>query len=784
MNNHEKTPNPTQSPRYTQPSDLPSARATQGNASHPIRRGFFMASLSLAAALTACWSATPQSVPGTVTNADTGFRVTNVQAFNSGVNSQGATGATGSSTGISINFDQAVDRASVERAISVFDGEVNNATNPATSTALGLTSMCNGNWRVRNPNATPISFTWDVYKTTQNGAGVVPANTDAFFTSSLGANTVRVFVNGKQQQTKATNPAACTSSALSFAWAADSKSVVASPKTALVLNKTYSVAVSTFAKNSSGSAALSVPFVSKVVLQENSSTSGTLVPGGSWTSKDGVRIVAPAGSISSPVTISVTKRSEPAESFGLLPSIYEPVAIYEVTSNPIAGTDSEDLQLYFPVPNAADLQQYALLRLSYHDAIPSLSGSGIKSWSNQAYNVERLNEIKQEQNTIDVDHFMIAKSTFPQVLLNSLEKNTTNGPNFKPKCKNVANCTTIVNQIESIQEEEYSKLIYDFGLDQNILVNKNIFRSSIIDPFDVRCITSKAAAIYEAIEKSFLFCVDPATRIPYALAQRNIVRHEFFHALQFEKLFQAGVRVENKSTYTYLRQFATNPGDRPEYTVGRRWFIEGTANAAEYSNRVSFSRSVTDLGNENVDNDLFKVTSTLKENRLKSGSTFQINDAYETQDFWVFAGQNTLNEKTKFNLTYLLDIFSSGLKSASPAQELDTKFSGIGYPGGIKRAYWEFSKNQSYERFESSVNLGNAPCSINLNTSFPDVSKKQAQEDGKSPIYVEDLSKALTYNFAGNSDQIKDKPFTVSSLTTKVITMNFSNAILTSISSA
>ncbi len=253
--------------------------------------------LSLAAALTACWSVTPQPIISTTQSINDAFQIAGVQAFNTGVNSQGATGATASSTGISINFDQAVDRASLERAISVFDGEVNNATNPATSTALGLTSMCNGSWRVRNPNATPISFTWDVYKTTQNGAGVVPANTDAFFTSSLGANTVRVFVKGVQQQTKATNPAACTSSALSFAWATDSKSVVASPKTALVLNKTYSVVVSTFAKNSSGSAALSVPFVSKVVVHENSSTSGTLVPGGSFTSRDGVTIEAPGTSL-------------------------------------------------------------------------------------------------------------------------------------------------------------------------------------------------------------------------------------------------------------------------------------------------------------------------------------------------------------------------------------------------------------------------------------------------------------------------------------------------------
>jgi hypothetical protein len=779
MTNHEKTPKTAHTPRYTQPS----ARATQGQPSHPIR-GLFMASLtfSLAAALTACWSATPQPIISTTRSLNDAFQITNVQAFNTGVNSQGATGATASSTGISINFDQAVNRASVEQSVNIFEGEINHDTNPTPNqfTKLGLTSMCNGYWRVRNPNTVPISFTWDVFKTPENGAGVVQANSDTFFTSSLNADTIRVHVNNKQQQVKAKNPAACTSSALSFAWAADSKSVVASPKTALVLNKTYSVVVSTFAKNSSGSAALSVPYVSKVVVQENSSTSGILVPGGSFTSRDGVRIVAPIGSISSPVEISVVKRNEPAESFGELANVFEPIAIYKVSSNPIAEVDSELLQLYFPVPNTANLDDYVLLQLGSVDGTTAASsGSGAKSWSYVHRNYEKRTEILEEDGVLNFDFYMIARTSVIKTPKKALSINSVSIPSFFPDCFGVENCDDLSAQVQSILKTEYSVLINQLGLDDTVLLNRIILKKSQIDLFDKDC-GNDTFAYYDSMKSKLQFCIDVemnGTVVNGKLRSGNYlsktVRHELFHALQFEKLFRAGVRAENPNSFTYLGQYPPNLENKVYYNVGRRWILEGTATAIEYSDLSKFNRQTRGYDEGIPDRDLFKSTSTLKEN--KSPVVLE-NDMYETQDFWVFSGQNTFR-KSKWNLNYLLTIFSSGLKTAFPTQELDATFQILGYPGGLKSAYWEWSKNQSYERFENLENLNSAPCSANLSTTFPDFSKRVAQDGFRPPIYVEDLSKALTYNFAGNSDQIKDKPFTVSSLTTEVISVKFLNAI-------
>jgi hypothetical protein len=69
---------------------------------------------------------------------------------------------------------------------------------------------------VRNSNAEPLAFTWDVYGTSQRGQGVAPAAQgstpgEVFFQTQTvaGANTTRIFVNGVLQDTKASTTAQC-----------------------------------------------------------------------------------------------------------------------------------------------------------------------------------------------------------------------------------------------------------------------------------------------------------------------------------------------------------------------------------------------------------------------------------------------------------------------------------------------------------------------------------------------------------------------------------------------
>jgi len=89
-------------------------------------------------------------------------------------------------------------------------------------TQLRLTSLCSPDpdrirvWRVRNTNPDPVDFTWDVVGTDQTGSGTVPGGSEAtpgevtFQTVTVdGPNTTRIFVDGEQQNVKASTPDAC-----------------------------------------------------------------------------------------------------------------------------------------------------------------------------------------------------------------------------------------------------------------------------------------------------------------------------------------------------------------------------------------------------------------------------------------------------------------------------------------------------------------------------------------------------------------------------------------------
>jgi hypothetical protein len=87
---------------------------------------------------------------------------------------------------ITLTFNAEMNRSSVERSVSLFPGQYDPASNPPNLAKLNLTSMCNGRWRVQNPNAVPVSFKWDVYKKPEQGVGVVPANGEALFQTARG----------------------------------------------------------------------------------------------------------------------------------------------------------------------------------------------------------------------------------------------------------------------------------------------------------------------------------------------------------------------------------------------------------------------------------------------------------------------------------------------------------------------------------------------------------------------------------------------------------------------
>jgi hypothetical protein len=767
MNNHEKTPASTRTPRYTRPS----ARANQGPASRPIR-GFLMASLtlSLAAALSACWSATPQPIT-TVTQAiDEGLQVTNVEAFNTGVNSQAATGTTASSTGITINFDRPVNRASVEQSVNIFDGEINPATNPTSHTKFGLTSMCNGTWRVRNAHKTPIAFTWDVRKSSERkenedhdddehhskgferGAGMVPANSDVTLLTSSGATSLRVLVNGKHQQTKHATPAACTSSQMTFAWAADSKSVVASPKTALVLNKTYSVVVSTFAKNSSGSAALSVPYVSKVVVKENTSTSGTLVPGGRVQFANGVVIQAPAGDPIQPVNVyakTLPKNSIPiVNSYGL-----EPVSIFEIGSErPISSKDNT-FSIALPIPQeyvGKPVYTFVLLPASYqtdsdlegnqwflYEGDISEDGSKVNFYTDVLFDgmtvgifIEKSNLSKSNLQTEIQTKALVRECRLLNISLQE--------PNLIP-CN-----TNLISQAKTLIDLEKQELInqIDISLEKMLYTNDILLIRYGKDGCQEGGAFYTQAATKGKIDGQIRICVNTSGDYVEKPDRKLkiVMRHELFHAVQFGLIKASGVNIRDRNTYT-----DESTEKAPNFTLDRRWITEGTARISENSTRMNLLAADYERTK--------RVTRILNDD----------GERYKTQDFWFFSGKARVSNlgytKRIPELNYIKALFESGLRSKGGIQDVNTVLYGdtAGYEQGLKSAYWKWTKDQGYER-----NIFSKPGKILCQLDF---STESATLDDNNVLLK------LTSASVATPDSI-----TASPLQTRVVRFQFPNA--------
>jgi murein DD-endopeptidase MepM/ murein hydrolase activator NlpD len=143
-----------------------------------------------------------------------------------------------------VSFNTPVKRSLLERGVNLFLGRYDTRANPQGFQKLNVTSICNGRWRVTNPNSAPISFKWDIYKSLEQGIGVVPPQSDVLLQTNKGSKTFRLFVDAAAQSVKASNNKPCTAPMFGFVWDADGKKVEIKPLT--VMNPgTYTLTLST-----------------------------------------------------------------------------------------------------------------------------------------------------------------------------------------------------------------------------------------------------------------------------------------------------------------------------------------------------------------------------------------------------------------------------------------------------------------------------------------------------------------------------------------------------------
>jgi hypothetical protein len=77
-------------------------------------------------------------------------------------------------------------------------GSVQRRTVATGMAPLELTSRCDGmgtavRWQVRNPNAIPVDFVWDIRETGESGRGTAPAQGEALFSSMRAESVARLF---------------------------------------------------------------------------------------------------------------------------------------------------------------------------------------------------------------------------------------------------------------------------------------------------------------------------------------------------------------------------------------------------------------------------------------------------------------------------------------------------------------------------------------------------------------------------------------------------------------
>jgi hypothetical protein len=471
-----------------------------------------------------------------------------------------------------------------------------------------------------------------------------------------------------------------------------------------VLNKTYSVVVSTFAKNSSGSLALSVPYVSKVVVKENSSTSGTLVPGGSFTSRDGVVVSAPAGVISTPIQVFAEKVNSTAIAVPFPPE-YSPVGDFYRVGATERVSSNNFFRIKLPIPQGEVAGNLGVMILLPAGALTDtdLPDNQLIWYYTSTDGIEEGRALI-EDSVLEKTGLIYVLTRYKNISGSSSKSlNAAEALPYKFECSLGRVCPSdLETTAKSASLGHYNDFIRIMGLgaDNTKPILKKILLSSCASP----------NGSYRASTETITICITASNNTPEGNVS-NTLRHEIFHSVQ-------AIWYDAK---------------RNDLRVLRRWIIEATATAAEYSDETQMTRDTSKL--------IRKVTTVLDSDVSQ--------DPYRAQDFWIYFGKSK-NQ----GLPILKNLFKTGLNS--PKADADNYFAGIDSTQRLPQNYWKWSKNQGYEKTIDLWNQGNA-CRPDNNAINPDYTGQT--------LRLEATATSVSTS----------SPINVGSLQTRVIPIRFTN---------
>jgi hypothetical protein len=395
------------------------------------------------------------------------------------------------------------------------------------------------------------------------------------------------------------------------------------------------------------------------------SSTGTLVPGGTVVGPDGVSVTSPIGtSLDKPVEITI-ERVDPASitvNYNIHPLVKN---LYRVRASRYLTTGSTDVTFVISFPNQ---DRYSERSTRIDTLVPYLTdesdseGRDIYSdtlyhgYGSLPYSMNRKKRSFEAKTSIIPNHkgdiFIFHRSRNPEFFFDPVSgkpdqlSSQATGMQFRGTCDTddgtgcVIDIPTLATYVKSAYDN-YNNMGFTPKIESQFFVQVEgtpQFNNS-------NCLLKHAVAFYDPVRNKITLCSTRAGTLSTTLDAQKTIRHEMWHAVQ-KKL---------------------------EAILTSSWLIEGQADSAVESTKIHMEAW--------EQNGPMPITKP-----LNAAST-----AYRTQYFWTYVGRT----KGK-GLNYIYDMTKS--KYLNPWNDVDTAIKNIGYSGGLKKAYWDFVRNQAFEK--------------------------------------------------------------------------------------
>lgn len=434
----------------------------------------------------------------------------------------------------------------------------------------------------------------------------------------------------------------------------------------------------------------------------------TLEPGDVVVGVDGLVVAAPGGALEEKVEIRINRADDPTvdiplpdylDKDGLIGNFYELTASHNVIT-----PNGEYLLVGLPVPEGIPTANLAIAILTPPGSV--LIQDEYKPWMRWSIVRGHLDRESGRFATIvpyvgskpqifvlvrDVNDTEIEQDDRNDFLKSDKHLTEEGSIGFHIVCVNLPGCNNNHRkQTEDALNEIYQAYVVELGYEKprlrreltNVVLKDSTGWSGLFEltnKYEYQLRQGENEGYYNIVTKEAVTTFSPQSNPPLNIPADEVTRHEFFHALQFAYClllenhlkFQSNLRV---------------PG-----------VIEGTATAVQ-SHAGGLARVISYP--RRVDIPIFQSANDNLEAEPID---------YQCQDFWLYIGQ-VMNRKAD----YFISVFEKGgLRS-----QIDDMLRREGTFSSLGHAYWQWAKNQSFEKniiigdIHGEPVPGGAPCTF------------------------------------------------------------------------